>query len=226
LSSIQKCPNCFAEIKKNSNVCEYCDYKVEPSSELETNTVYDFIFELKKLKMKKKFSFKEVISDFINLKNKYSNMLKYSLIFYSILSIIIFLAFGVGSLASLLSISFIILVISLAFIPYYQLQQKQKLIKSFIENYKLSNSKQEFNSFLSYAIPKAKSIGFLKTQSLTLTRKMNIQEIREHNEMVQIWKEKCEQIIIKFRLIYKNDKEMKNLIESYSKEIKLQEFNS
>ena len=81
-----------------------------------------------------------------------------------------------------------------------------------ISNFPIPTTKDDILEFLSLAIPKAKTIGNFLTKSNP--------ENKAHNEFAQVWKTKCEQIIMKAKFSMKDDKKILEEIESYAKELK------
>jgi hypothetical protein len=80
-----------------------------------------------------------------------------------------------------------------------------------ISNFPIPTTKEDILEFLSLALPKAKLVGNFLTK--------NSNENRPHNEFVQVWKTKCEQVIMKARFSLKDDKKTLEEINSYAKEI-------
>ena len=80
-----------------------------------------------------------------------------------------------------------------------------------IANFPIPNTKNDIFEFLSLAIPKAKQMGNMFT-------KLN-PENKSHNDFLPVWKTKCEQIIIKGKLIMKDDKQSLEELLHYAKEI-------
>jgi hypothetical protein len=82
--------------------------------------------------------------------------------------------------------------------------------KQIISNFPIPNSADDILEFLSIAIPNAKKQGnFLSTDAI-------------HNELVPAWKTKCEQIIVKAKILLDDEKHAKILkvIEQYESELK------
>lgn len=88
--------------------------------------------------------------------------------------------------------------------------EKKKI--EIISNFPVPTTKDDILEFLSLAIPKAKSVGNFFTK--------NNPENKAHNEFVQVWKTKCEQIIMKARFSMKDDKMLLEEIENYAKQLK------
>jgi len=88
--------------------------------------------------------------------------------------------------------------------------EKKKM--EIIANFPIPTTKDDILEFLSLAIPKAKTVGNFLTK--------NNPENKAHNEFVQVWKTKCEQIIMKARFSMKDDKKLLEEIEGYAKELK------
>jgi len=86
--------------------------------------------------------------------------------------------------------------------------------KELIRNFPIPNTKEDILEFLSMSVPKAKKIGnaFSKFSNSGF-------EVIAHNDMVPVWKSKCEQIIIKARFSMKEDKSTLAQIEAYAKEL-------
>lgn len=90
--------------------------------------------------------------------------------------------------------------------------QKKELIKTF----PIPNTKGDLLEFLSLAMPRAKKQGGIWSKF-----KQDGLEIIIHNELVPLWKTKCEQIIIKARFSMKDDPKTLQEIEYYAKELKI-----
>jgi len=82
-----------------------------------------------------------------------------------------------------------------------------------ISNFPIPTSKNDILEFLSLAAPKAKQIGNFFTK--------NNPENKSHNDFVNVWKGKCEQIVMKARFSMKQDKKTLEQINSYAKELKI-----
>jgi len=80
-----------------------------------------------------------------------------------------------------------------------------------ISNFPIPTTKNDILEFLSLAVPKAKTVGNFLTK--------NNPENKSHNDFANIWKTKCEQIIIKAKFSMKEDKKALEEIMSYAKEI-------
>lgn len=78
--------------------------------------------------------------------------------------------------------------------------------KAIIQNFPIPNTKDDILEFLTLALPLAKKPKFLDNTP-------------ERNEMYQVWKAKCEQIIIKARFSMKDDPETLAEINEYGKQI-------
>ena len=82
-----------------------------------------------------------------------------------------------------------------------------------ISSFPIPNTKEDILEFLSHAIPKARQKGNLFTK--------NSEANYSHNQLVPTWKAKCEQIIIKARFSFNEDKSSLKLIEEYAKQLNL-----
>lgn len=80
-----------------------------------------------------------------------------------------------------------------------------------ISNFPIPTTKNDILEFLSLAVPKAKQKGNLFTK--------NNPENKTHNEFVQVWKTKCEQIIMKAKFSMKEDKKALEEIMQYANEL-------
>ncbi len=80
-----------------------------------------------------------------------------------------------------------------------------------ISNFPIPTTKNDILEFLSLAIPKAKQIGNFLTK--------NNLENKAHNEFAQVWKTKCEQIIMKAKFSMREDKKALEEILQYANEI-------
>lgn len=85
------------------------------------------------------------------------------------------------------------------------IRQKSTLIA----NFPVPTSKEDILEFLSLAVPQAKKGGFFE------------QETPEQSQLRPIWKQKCEQIIMKARFSIKDDKNTLAEIERFAKELKI-----
>ena len=83
--------------------------------------------------------------------------------------------------------------------------------KTIISNFPIPTTKDDIVEFLSLAVPKAKTVGNFLTKSQP--------ENKGHNDFVNVWKTKCEQIIMKARFSMKDDKKTLEEIEHYAKQI-------
>lgn len=86
-------------------------------------------------------------------------------------------------------------------------KKKMEIISSF----PIPNTKGDILEFLSLAIPKAKTAGNFFTKDNA--------ENKIHNAFAQVWKTKCEQIIMKARFSMKDDKKTLEEIEHYAKQL-------
>lgn len=87
--------------------------------------------------------------------------------------------------------------------------EKKKM--EIISNFPIPTTKNDILEFLALAVPKAKTIGNFLTK--------NNPENKSHNDFANVWKSKCEQIIIKAKFSMKEDKKALEEIMSYAKEI-------
>jgi len=85
--------------------------------------------------------------------------------------------------------------------------------KTIITNFPIPNTKESILEFLSTAIPKSKRS--------TIFQIPNGFERQQANSFANIWKKKCEQIILKARFTLKDDKVTLNEIEYYAKQLKI-----
>ena len=88
-------------------------------------------------------------------------------------------------------------------------RKKMEVISSF----PIPTTKVDMLEFLALALPKAKQKGNFLTR--------NSAENKVHNEMVPVWKTKCEQIIIKARFSLKEDPKILLEINNYAKQIEI-----
>lgn len=79
-----------------------------------------------------------------------------------------------------------------------------------ISNFPVPNTKEDILEFLALALPKAKKMGLFAANGIVR---------QAHNEMAEIWRGKCQQIIMKARFAMKDDKRTLDEIEYYAKEI-------
>ncbi|PLW92424.1 MAG: hypothetical protein C0592_10905 [Marinilabiliales bacterium] len=87
------------------------------------------------------------------------------------------------------------------------LQKKMTIIR----NFPIPSNRKDIIEFLSMAIPLAKQKGNFLTK--------NSDENLPHNELVPTWKSKCEQIIIKAKVLLKGDSQTMNEVKRYAAEI-------
>lgn len=80
-----------------------------------------------------------------------------------------------------------------------------------ISSYPIPTSKDDMLEFLALAAPKTKTIGNFLTKGSS--------ENKVPNQYAEIWKAKCEQIIMKARFAMKEDKKTIEEIEYYTKQI-------
>ena len=92
-------------------------------------------------------------------------------------------------------------------------QQKKELIR----NFPIPNTKDDLLEFLTLAIPRAKKRGNMFTSKFG----EGAWEIIAHNSMVEVWRTKCEQLILKARFSMKEDPKTLAEIERYATELKL-----
>ena len=85
--------------------------------------------------------------------------------------------------------------------------------KTIISNFPIPTTKNDILEFLSLSVPKAKTIGNFMTK--------NQPENKGHNNFVNVWKTKCEQIIMKARFSMTEDKKTIDEINHYAKELKI-----
>ena len=85
--------------------------------------------------------------------------------------------------------------------------------KEIIKNFPIPTTQEDILEFLALAVPNARQLGNF------FTRK-NPENIK-HNEFVPVWKAKCEQIIMKARFSMKENKEVLDKINEYSKQLKI-----
>ena len=82
-----------------------------------------------------------------------------------------------------------------------------------ISTFPIPTTKQDILEFLTLAYPKAKTVGNFFTK--------NTNENKLHNQFVLVWKNKCEQIIMKAKFSMKDDKETLNQVLFYAKKLGL-----
>jgi hypothetical protein len=87
--------------------------------------------------------------------------------------------------------------------------EKKKM--EIISNFPVPTTKNDILEFLSLAMPKAKQIGNFLTK--------NSPDNKAHNEFAQVWKTKCEQIIMKAKFSMKEDKKALEEIMNYANEL-------
>lgn len=81
--------------------------------------------------------------------------------------------------------------------------------KSIISGFPIPNTKEDILEFLSTAIPNAKKKGNM----------FNAMEYKSHNDLVPVWRSKCEQIIMKAKFSMKEDKKTLDEIMQYANEL-------
>jgi DNA-directed RNA polymerase subunit RPC12/RpoP len=89
--------------------------------------------------------------------------------------------------------------------------------KDIIRNFPIPNTKEDIIEFLSLALPNARKAGNFFTSG-AFNSPANHRN-RLHNEFVQVWYSKCEQIIMKARFSMKDDKKTLEEIEYYAKQL-------
>ena len=89
--------------------------------------------------------------------------------------------------------------------------------KELISNFPVPNTKDDIIEFLTLALPKARKAGNFFTSGTFNTPANDRNKI--HNEFVSVWKNKCEQIIMKARFSMKEDKKTLQEIEYYSQQL-------
>ena len=82
-----------------------------------------------------------------------------------------------------------------------------------ISSFPIPTTKNDILEFLALAFPKAKPIGNIFTR--------NSEKNKLHNQFVQVWKSKCEQIILKAKFSMKDDNETLTEILHYGKELEI-----
>jgi len=85
--------------------------------------------------------------------------------------------------------------------------------KTIISNFPIPTTKNDIIEFLSLAVPKAKTVGNVFTKQQP--------ENKGHNEFANVWKTKCEQIIMKARFSMQDDKKTLDEINNYAQELKI-----
>ena len=88
-------------------------------------------------------------------------------------------------------------------------RQKMEIISSF----PIPTTKHDILDFLTLAYPKAKIVGNFFTR--------NTNENKLHNQFALVWKNKCEQIIMKAKFSMKEDKETLNQVLFYAEKLGL-----
>ena len=91
--------------------------------------------------------------------------------------------------------------------------------KELISNFPIPNTKEDIIEFLTLALPKAKKAGNFFTSGNFNSPANDRNKI--HNEFVPVWKNKCEQIIMKARFSMKEDKKTLEEIEYYAQQLGL-----
>lgn len=85
--------------------------------------------------------------------------------------------------------------------------------KTIISNFPIPTTKEDIIEFLSLAAPKAKTVGNVFTKQQP--------ENKGHNDFTNVWKTKCEQIVMKARFSMKDDQKTLDEINNYAKELKI-----
>ena len=88
-------------------------------------------------------------------------------------------------------------------------RKKMEIIASF----PIPTTKTDILEFLALCLPKARSVGNFFTR--------NTPEIKAHNQFVQVWKNKCEQIVLKAKFAMKDDPETLKEILKYAAELEI-----
>ena len=83
-----------------------------------------------------------------------------------------------------------------------------------ISSFPIPTTKNDILEFLALAYPKAKQIGNFFTR--------NSDKNKLHNRFAQVWKSKCEQIILKAKFSMKDDNETLNEVLYYGKELDIE----
>jgi DnaJ-domain-containing protein 1 len=91
--------------------------------------------------------------------------------------------------------------------------------KTIISNFPIPTTKNDILEFLSLAIPNAKKAGNFFTSGSFNSPANHRNKL--HNDFVNVWKTKCEQIIMKARFSMKEDKKTLDEINNYAKELKI-----
>lgn len=89
--------------------------------------------------------------------------------------------------------------------------EKKKM--TIISNFPIPNTKDDILEFLSLAVPKSK---YSKMQAL-----WNGAEGEREAKIAKVWRNKCEQIILKARFSMKEDRKTLDEINTYAKELKI-----
>ena len=89
--------------------------------------------------------------------------------------------------------------------------------KELISNFPIPNTRNDILEFLTLALPKARKAGNFFTSGNFNSPANDRNKI--HNEFVPVWKNKCEQIIMKARFSMKEDKKTLEEIEFYAQQI-------
>lgn len=85
--------------------------------------------------------------------------------------------------------------------------------KEIIRNFPVPNTREDLLEFLAMAIPNCKKPSFFQRNSTW--------ENQERTEMADVWKAKCEQIVMKARFSMKNDPATLAEIEHYAKKLSI-----
>jgi len=92
-------------------------------------------------------------------------------------------------------------------------RQQRELIK----NFPIPNTKEDILDFLTLGVPRAKKIGNFFSSNFS----DGAWEMKKHNLLRPVWKSKCAQIILKARILFRNDKKAFEEIEYFAKELKI-----
>ncbi|MFM8243845.1 MAG: zinc ribbon domain-containing protein [Crocinitomicaceae bacterium] len=81
-----------------------------------------------------------------------------------------------------------------------------------ISSFPIPTTKEDILEFLTLAIPRAKKIGNVFTR--------NNPENKSHNLLAPVWKNKCDQVILKAKIAMREDSESLRLVENLANELK------
>lgn len=213
-SSTNKCPQCAAVIESFSTRCPYCDSEVRNVKTAKSVTA--FFNGLNCLEQNKESAIEKVFTILSKVKNN-PQFLKYLLVGTMTLVVIIIASkffFSERFVQIVLSSLFLILLVAITPWFYKSLGMiTDKKVSTYISNFPVPNTREDILEFLSLAVPKAKQHGSLFTKNQPHNMK--------HNNMVPVWKNKCEQIIIKARFAMEDDKKTLEKIEAYASELRM-----